>query len=91
MAKYDTYVNKTYQVPINAKKKIKTANTPGFARKTSILWHLNWDLNNMKEIAMQTPVGRAFQNKEEQVKDPEMKMNLVCTSRGEKVSMIGAH
>ena len=37
MAKYDTYVNKTYQVPINAKNKIKTANTPGFARKTSIL------------------------------------------------------
>ena len=42
----------------------------------------------MKEIAMQTPVGRAFQNKEEQVKDPEMKMDLVCISRGEKVSRL---
>ena len=68
MAKYDTYVNKTYQVPINAMKKIKTANTPGVARKTSILWHLDWDLNNTKETAMQTPVGRAFQIKEEHVK-----------------------
>ena len=37
---------------------------------------------------MQTPVGRAFQNKEEQVKDPEMKMDLVCISRGEKVSRL---